>query len=362
MGSTKTIATTDQDDSISEAIPLGAISSSPTNVDFVISPDTDVDMFGFVVTAGQIVDFDIDTITNGTGGLNSYLRLFNSQGLQLDFNNNAKAPSESTVGFDAYLRHTFAVAGTYFIGVSNASNILYNPETGNGDVGGGQDTTGSYRLILRSLSTTLSISINPISIPEKNGTAVGTVSRFGADLSQALVVNLSSSDVTSATVPASIIIPANQTSIDFTITALDNSTITGTKTVTISATAVGFTLGIGTLNITDDDSSWHNLVNSYDVDGDNTISPLDVLTIINYLNTTGSGPVGTGSPPPYLDVDSDNFVSPLDALVVINFLNAQNSGQGEAESANTAVPIEFIDDYFSALARNKSSTALQRAR
>ena len=87
-----------------------------------------------------------------------------------------------------------------------------------------------------------------------------------------------------------------------------------------------------------------------------------MLTIVNYLNAFGSGPVGTGSPPPYLDVDSDNFVSPLDVLVVINFLNAQNNGQGEGESANTAVPIEFIDDYFSALARNSSSATSKRSR
>ncbi len=246
--------------------------------------------------------------------------------------------------------------------MSNDSNILYNAQTGNGDIGGGQDTTGGYRLILRALSTTLFISINPTTIPEKNGSAIGTVSRLDADLSQALVVNLSSSDMTSATLPVSVVIPANQSSIDFTITALDNTAITGTKTLTVTATAVGFTFGTGTLNITDDDSTWHNPVNPYDVDGDNTVSPLDVLTIINSLNTTGSGPVGTASPPPYLDVDSDNFVSPLDVLVVINFLNSQNSGQGEGERANTAVPIEFVDDYFSALARNRSSMSSARIR
>ena len=57
-----------------------------------------------------MVDFDIDTALNGSGGLGSYLRLFNSAGTQLAFNDNAIAPGETTLGFDAYFRYTFASA------------------------------------------------------------------------------------------------------------------------------------------------------------------------------------------------------------------------------------------------------------
>ncbi len=63
-------------------------------------------MISFTVTAGQVVDFDIDTATNGATGLQSYLRLFNSSGTQLAFNDDATAPGESTAGFDAFIRHT----------------------------------------------------------------------------------------------------------------------------------------------------------------------------------------------------------------------------------------------------------------
>ncbi len=63
-------------------------------------------MVRFTVTAGQTVDFDIDTTTNGGTGLQSYLRIFNSSGAQLAANDNATAPGEGTVGFDAYLRYT----------------------------------------------------------------------------------------------------------------------------------------------------------------------------------------------------------------------------------------------------------------
>ncbi|MEI7459180.1 MAG: hypothetical protein WCK15_07240, partial [Pirellula sp.] len=52
----------DLDDSISEAIALGAASATtPATASDIISPDVDVDMYKFSVTAAQVVDFDIDT-------------------------------------------------------------------------------------------------------------------------------------------------------------------------------------------------------------------------------------------------------------------------------------------------------------
>jgi hypothetical protein len=91
----------DIDDSISEAISLGAASTTPTSKSGSISPDVDVDMFRFSVTSGQVVDIDIDTPQNGPGGLGSYLRLFNSLGQQLAANDDAAAPGENVVGFDS---------------------------------------------------------------------------------------------------------------------------------------------------------------------------------------------------------------------------------------------------------------------
>src|SRR3954454_14042106 len=130
------MATADPDDTISEATSLGAITTTPITASDSISLDTDVDMYRFSVTSGQVVDFDIDTKLNGPGGLGSYLRLFNAQGLQLASNDDAAAPGETTIGFDAYLRFTFATGGTYYIGVSNNNNTKYDPFTGNGDTAG----------------------------------------------------------------------------------------------------------------------------------------------------------------------------------------------------------------------------------
>ncbi|MFM2095789.1 MAG: hypothetical protein RIS70_2913, partial [Planctomycetota bacterium] len=141
----------DIDDALSEATFLGAITTSPVSVDSDISPDTDVDMYRITASAGQVVDFDIDTTMNGPGGLGSYLRLFNSLGQQLAWNNDAPAPGESALGFDAYLRYTFGSSGSYYVGVSNYTNSQYSAVTGSNDLAGGQFATGTYRLTVQAI-------------------------------------------------------------------------------------------------------------------------------------------------------------------------------------------------------------------
>ncbi len=55
-------------------------------------------MFRFSAVRGQTIDFDIDTIQNGPGGLGSHLRIFNSNGTELAFNNDAAAPAKVASG------------------------------------------------------------------------------------------------------------------------------------------------------------------------------------------------------------------------------------------------------------------------
>src|SRR6187549_1786282 len=94
----------DLDDSLVEAISMGAVSTTANPVNGRIDPDVDVDIYKFTVGAGQVVDFNINTPLNGPNGLGSYLRLFNAQGQQLASNDDANAPGENEIGFDAYLR------------------------------------------------------------------------------------------------------------------------------------------------------------------------------------------------------------------------------------------------------------------
>lgn len=82
---------------------------------------------------------------------------------------------------------------------------------------------------------------------------------------------------------------------------------------------------------------WHNLKNQLDVDDDGTISPLDVLTLINDINQFGVRELqnpAIGQLIRFLDVDDDGTISPIDVLMVINWLNSRSSGQGEGEANN----------------------------
>ena len=64
---------------------------------------------------------------------------------------------------------------------------------------------------------------------------------------------LSSDDTSEATVPAMVTIPDGQESVPFTITAVDDSELDGTQTVTITASADGFDQGNDSVDVVDDD-------------------------------------------------------------------------------------------------------------
>jgi hypothetical protein len=83
-------------------------------------------------------------------------------------------------------------------------------------------------------------------------------------------------------------------------------------------------------------SRWHNLALAVNVNNDSSVDPLDVLVLINYLNTYGTRSLDDEVDGPrsehFLDVDNDGGTSPLDVLIVINWLNSRNSnGGGEGE-------------------------------
>lgn len=93
--------------------------------------------------------------------------------------------------------------------------------------------------LLLSGDPALTLSISPGSFNENAGpgAAVGTITRVNTDDSAALTVNLQSSNTSQAAVPATVIIPAGQASATFNIDAVDDGIVTGTQTVTISASA-----------------------------------------------------------------------------------------------------------------------------
>jgi hypothetical protein len=138
-------------------------------------------------------------------------------------------------------RYTFATGNTLGTFVApGGANDAGSPGYSGFSTGGGPQVTLS--LAATSLSFSESAS-NPASI--------GTVSRSTAT-AEPLAVSLSSSDVTEATVPATVTIPAGQTSATFDITAVDDTFPDGSKTATLTATATDSNNPTLTLTVLDD--------------------------------------------------------------------------------------------------------------
>jgi hypothetical protein len=95
---------------------------------------------------------------------------------------------------------------------------------------------------------------------------------------------------------------------------------------------------------------WHNFGTlTNDVAGSGTSQPdgsvdaNDVITIINYINSHGSGPIPDnaviGFPFGFLDTKADNQVVAEDVVTIINYINAGRPFGGEAPQENET-PVE----------------------
>lgn len=102
-----------------------------------------------------------------------------------------------------------------------------------------------------SLTLSLGTTVSSFSESAANPASVGTVTRTG-DTSSALLVALSSSDATEATVPASVTIPMGSATASFDITAVNDNFPDGNKSAIITASATGATSGNTTLTVNDD--------------------------------------------------------------------------------------------------------------
>lgn len=79
-----------------------------------------------------------------------------------------------------------------------------------------------------------------------------------------------------------------------------------------------------------EESAWHNSGNPFDINGVDGVTPLDVLTLITYINEHPGEtalPAPPAAPPPYLDVTNDGMITALDVIGVINFINDQINPQ-----------------------------------
>ena len=137
---------------------------------------------------------------------------------------------------------------TFKVQLSTPINATLNPSA--------SSATGT---ILDDETAALTLSVTPTTFSEAAGAtaATGTVSRNTATTA-ALTVNLTSSNTDKVTVPASVEIPAGQTSVQFALTAVDNTIVDGSKTVTITASRAGLTSATADVTVTDNDTASTN--------------------------------------------------------------------------------------------------------
>ncbi len=205
---------------------------------------------------------------------------------------------------------------------------------------------GSTTLIVADHET-LNLVIDATTVLERIGNAAtfATVTRSNTNLDGALEVTISIDDETEAAAASSVIIPAGEKSITFPIDAIEDGLDDGPQLVTITVSANGYESAHATLFVSDR-LSWHNGTLAWDVDGDHHVSPIDVLRIINDLNSSGSRELSSPDQrdvPPYLDVNNDGYVSPVDALLIVNYLNQGNAATEGESSAGMHLACSSFD-------------------
>ncbi|MEC8338793.1 MAG: zinc-dependent metalloprotease family protein, partial [Planctomycetota bacterium] len=190
-------------------------------------------------------------------GLENYSSYVNNQRVTITGAGTATVFDQTLTAGNLYInseqgdsgRSLSSFAETIIADSSGQIAIAVTPNTGTSDLSLGG-------LAIRPLSGggLLALAIADEEVTETDGAAAtnATVTRTGST-SGDLVVTLTSSDTTEATVPATVTIPDGQSSVTFEIAAIDDSDVDGTQTVTITAEASGLASGSDTLNVTDDD-------------------------------------------------------------------------------------------------------------
>ena len=143
----------------------------------------------------------------------------------------------------------------------------------------------------------------------------GTVTRNG-NPAAALVVTLASSAPTQATLPASVIIPAGQTSAPFSVNSVQDNIANGSQRVTLTASATGFSPATVALTVTD-----------------NNLPDLRVVSVTG----PSSGPAGTAFTLAYR-VENQGRVACGSNLLTKIYLRADPLAFGGTVVASYALP------------------------
>jgi len=187
---------------------------------------------------------------------------------------------------------------------------------------------------------TLAITVATLPLVEGTSTTA-TVTRGNSNVDGTVFVSLSNSQPARLSVPQSVTIPAGQASATFNIDSLDDGLDTGNQTFSIGVSASGYQPGSFEVEVEPVTFHWQNPVRNTDVNNDGSVTPADVLILINDLNRNGSRRLpttGAIAPPPFLDVNGDGFITANDVIVTINEINGPSpSEEGEGESAPSSI-------------------------
>ncbi|MBX9254030.1 hypothetical protein H1Q63_08720 [Desmonostoc muscorum CCALA 125] len=191
--------------------------------------------------------------------------------------------SAANVNFGTSTNNTGYALNSDLAGATNTTNwttgIAFTTTTP-GLPNGGANTT--YINSLRSIpaTPTLSLSITPSSFAENAGANAATATLTRSDTSVSdLVVNLSSNDPTEATLPTTVTFIANSPTVTFAINAEDDLILDGSQSVTITASATGFTNAIADITVTDNEVA--PSIKISEIQGAGHISPLRNQTVNN---------------------------------------------------------------------------------
>ena len=173
---------------------------------------------------------------------------------------------------------------------------------------------------------TVSLSLSASSISENGGIATGTVTRSNVDNGSPLTVTLFNSDASEVSVPATVVIPAGQSSINFTITGVDDALLDGTQLVSLSTAATGYFGTASNLNVTDNEFAKLTVSISPATFSEGAGSGVATATITRNTDTTLALTVTLNS--------SDATEAAVQTTVVI-----------PAGQTSVSVPIDAVDDF-----------------
>ncbi len=99
----------------------------------------------------------------------------------------------------------------------------------------------------------LFVAVDKTSIDENDGSQAAriTVTRANSDLTQSLIVTLSSSDLSEISVPTTLTIQAGQSSASTFLNAVDDNLLDGKQVVTLTAVAAGYLAGTASIDTLD---------------------------------------------------------------------------------------------------------------